>query len=192
MHCGGESLRPERIPIGHVGHVQRWFRGPAVLPAHPDQREERFESEARLAVRRGECRSRDERGRPKPGRSDFCPRRSLHVNGTADDRRAESGDRDRDLEIRSRKGRSPEPRRVVLARRRPGVPTNPRGNIGWPAARARRRNGKTGSHLRGSRRDRPARGRGREVPEDAVLDGLARDRLQEPDHHGRAGTGRQP
>ena len=34
--------------------LQRWFRGPALLAAHPDQHEERFEAEARLAVRRGE------------------------------------------------------------------------------------------------------------------------------------------
>ena len=61
-------------------------------------------------------------GRPKPGRPDSRARRALHLDGAADDRRARSGDRHRDLEARARQRRRAEPRRVVLARRRPASP----------------------------------------------------------------------
>ena len=179
------------LPIDLMGDLWRRFRRPAVLTAHPDRYQERFEAEARLAVRRCGPGRVGERGRPKPGHSHFCAGRPLYVDRAAIHRGAGSGNRERDLEVRDRKRRRAESRRLVLARRRRAAPANPRGHVQWPSARARCRDGQAGADLRQSGRDRFARWRRREVPEDAVPDGLARDHLPEPHHHRRARPGRQ-
>ena len=164
-----ESLRAERVSIGRVAVVHRRSAGAPLFAAHPDQHDERLAAEAGLAVRRRATeRGRGfngERGWPEPGRPDPRARRALHLHHAADDRRARSGDREGDLEARAREGRRAEPRRVVLARRRPAAAANPGGHNRRTPARARRRDGKAGRHLRRSRRDRPARRRRRQVPD---------------------------
>ena len=192
--CGRSgSLRAKRVSIDRLADLRRRCAGTPVLAAHADQHDERLAAEARLAVRRCQrrCRLDGERGRPEPGGSHCHARRALHLHDATDDRRARSGDGNGNLEIRSREGRRAESRRVVLARRRPAASANPGGNNGRTSARARRRNRKTCADLRRSRRHRPARRRRRQVPENAVHDGVSGDHLPQSDHHRRTRAGRQ-
>ena len=118
---------------------------------------------------------------------------ALHVHGAADDRRAQSGDGDRDLEIRSRKGRSAEPRCVVLARRRPVVRANPgRNDRTDVCSRSTPETGKPVPTFGDQGAIDLRVGVAEKFPKTAVHDGLSRAHLPEPDHHRRAGTGRQP